>query len=97
MEILKAKIISNVQVELLESIPEVINPSEKHIISSNWIRVQIDSLLYYIDDVFFAGEIDLEIFLKDIVEDLTNSLNTEVLVEGHNYKNCKLIKFSVKV
>lgn len=93
---LKAKIISDVKEELIKAIPEVINPSEKCKISSNWIRIDINNG-YYIEGVFFAEESGFESFLADIAEELTVTLNKAVLVDEQEPKNHKLRRFSVEV
>ena len=93
---LREKIISDVKEEFLKAVPEVINPFEKCIISSDWIRVEINNG-YYIADVFFADKTKLECFFADIAEELTAILNNAVQVDEQEPKNHRLRRFSVEV
>lgn len=93
---LREEIISNVKAEFIKAIPKVINPWEECIISSNWIRIEINNG-YYIADVFFADKTKLECFFADIAEELTAILNKAVQVDEQEPKNHKLRRFSVKV
>ena len=93
---LREKITFDVKEEFIKAIPEVINPFEECIISSNWIRVDINDG-YYIAFVFFADKTKLECFFADIAEELTAILGKAVQVDEQEPKNHKLRRFSVKV
>ena len=92
---LKEKIISKVQREFLEAIPEVI-PLEKYTISSNWIVID-PSKGYYIADVAFTFECDLECFLRITASELADMLNKAVLVDKKNDGKYLQFRFSVEV
>ena len=96
IEKLKEEIISNVKAELIKAIPEVINPFEDCIISSNWIAIADTGIISYIGNVGFRAA-ELECFFADIAEELTIILGKAVQVDIDNSKFPGNRRFYVKV